>query len=584
MNRSSKIIRYRDALPVLLPLIVLLLWFAAPVFAESPTTEPQLEALPIHEQVLAHLKKQDSVLTRVLPDLHPKRTTYNAEAPIPPQCYTRTEGQYNPCYVCHQNQISQRENDLNDGSLQLAYAFSDVGVTNHWRNLFEDRSAAVANISDQQIRQWTSTDNYKALAPRLRTAGFNGWIPDLANLALGAGAFDAEGFALDGSHWVAFSYKPLPSTFWPTNGSTDDVMIRLGPAFRQTRAGVYSRDVYKANLAILEARIKGYEKISSLPVDERVVQVDLNQDGRLDVVEEISAVERYVGGAQDRFSNTYLYPRDTEFLHTVRYVGIDSQGLVGASERIKEVRYMRKWEDYSKATYQREYELENFGKEAGRLPRYALLGDQGLDNGYGWSVQGFIEDRKGELRTLTYEENLFCMGCHSSIGSTIDKTFAFPRKVDGAPGWKYIDLHDMPDAPNVGEEAGEIATYLARVGGGGEFRSNEEMFSKWFHPNGQLNRSAVAAARDVYELISPSPQRALELNKAYRVIVQEQDYLYGRDATVRPPKNVYQAVDVTAAPTLGDDKFFAWDIRLAWPETFAAEINFVKSTKPLPTP
>ena len=27
---------------------------------------------------------------------------HNREAVIPPQCYTRTEGRYNPCYVCHQ--------------------------------------------------------------------------------------------------------------------------------------------------------------------------------------------------------------------------------------------------------------------------------------------------------------------------------------------------------------------------------------------------------------------------------------------------------------------------------------------------
>ena len=56
---------------------------------------------------------------------------------------------------------------------------------------------------------------------------------------------------------------------------------------------------------------------------------------------------------------------------------------------------------------------QDFAKEAGRLPQYALVGDWGLDNGFGWSVQGFIEGVSGELRTLTYEENLFCMGCHT---------------------------------------------------------------------------------------------------------------------------------------------------------------------------
>jgi hypothetical protein len=263
-------------------------------------------------------------------------------------------------------------------------------------------------------------------------------------------------------------------------------------------------------------------------------------------------------------ATTYLYPQGTEFLHTVRYVGIDEDGGVVVPPRMKEVRYMRKWKAYNKAIYEREYQLENFAKEAGRLPSYQLIGDHGLDNGFGWSVQGFIEGHDGELRTLSYEENLFCMGCHASIGATIDKTFGFPRKVDGAEGWGYINLRGMTDAPNMGEQKGEIATYLERVGGGGEFRSNPEMFARWFHDDGRVNHEAIAGAKDVYDLIAPSPARARELNKAYRVIVAEQDYLYGRDATVVPPENVYRHIDNDTAPTLPVDKFFTWDIRLDW--------------------
>ena len=123
-------------------------------------------------------------------------------------------------------------------------------------------------------------------------------------------------------------------------------------------------------------------------------------------------------------------------------------------------------------------------KEAGNLPSYLDLGQYGLDNGNGWAIHGFIEDRKGRLRSLTYEENFSCMGCHNSVGSTIDKTFSFPRKLDGAAGWGYINLKGMPDAPNKGESTGEIATYLARVGGGSEFRNNDEMTARWFRPDG----------------------------------------------------------------------------------------------------
>ena len=132
---------------------------------------------------------------------------------------------------------------------------------------------------------------------------------------------------------------------------------------------------------------------------------------------------------------------------------------------MKEVRYLRKWRTYDRATLARHYAEERFAKEAGNLPSYHLIGDHGIDNGSGWAVQSFIEGAAGQLRAATYEENLFCMGCHGSIGATIDQTFSFPRKVDGAAGWGYVNFKGMPDAPNLGETRGEILTYLERAGG-----------------------------------------------------------------------------------------------------------------------
>ena len=533
----------------------------APIQSASENTAAQ--GPPSHERVIAYLREYRGVVPRPLPNAHPASTVYNPEAIIPPQCYTRTEGTFNPCYVCHQRAVPGRENTMNDDDLQSAYSFSDVGMANHWRNLFEDRSQAVAAISDAAIRAWVAEDNYTALAGRLRGADFQGWVPDLANLHLAEAAFDQEGFALDGSHWVAFNYKPFPSTFWPTNGSTDDVMIRLPSAFRANADGDYSRDVYQANLAIVEANIKGLPSISTPPVDEAQVGADLNEDGAYTVVENITAVGSFVGAARGAYLDTYLYPKGTEFLHTVRYLGIAPNGDIVPSRRMKEVRYMRKWVEYRKVMYQRYYELEAFEKELGNLPRYHLLGDQGLDGKFGWALQGFIEDAAGALRAATYEETLFCMGCHTSVGATIDKTFGFPRKVDGAAGWGYIDLKGMPDAPNRGETQGEIATYLARVGGGGEFRSNPEMVARWFRPDGTVDVEKVQAA-DVYQLTAPSVARALALNKAYRVIVAEQDYIYGRDANVTAPANVYRRIDNETAPTLPEARVFDWDIRLDW--------------------
>lgn len=515
-----------------------------------------------HEVLLERLRNSTAVIPPQ-PPVHPYQALYNREAVVPPQCYTRTEGRFNPCYVCHQDERPGRENRMNDRELQIAYSFSDVGQTNHWKNLFEDRSARVAEISDAQILRWVERDNYSALADRLREVEFAGWIPDLANLQQGRLAFDALGFARDGSHWVAFNYKPLPSAFWPTNGSTDDVMIRLPEVYRSGSDGRYSRDVYLANLAIVEASIKGFTELDTPPIDEREVGIDLDGDGTLAVTTVLRHVSGYVGAASKHFFEQGIYPMDTEFLHTVRYVGFDADGGIAPSTRMKEVRYMRKSYALPKFALAQGYTEEHWDKEMGRLPGYIDRGQRGLDNEMGWLVQGFIEDSRGELRASTYEENMFCMGCHTSVGATIDKTFSFPRKVDGAAGWGYIDLRGMPDAPNIGATKGEFATYFERAGSS-EFRSNDEIAARFFHADGSADATRIAAARDVYELVAPSRERALLLNKAYRVIVADQDFIHGRDATVKPPANVYERIDNASTPTLPAQHVHDWDIRLDW--------------------
>lgn len=535
----------------------------APPALVTPTTvvHTPKRRLP-HEDVLEALRMNASAVPEALP-VHPLHTIYNREATVPAMCYTRTDGRHNPCYVCHQNAIPDRLNTMNDGDLQEAYSFSTLGVTNHWRNLFEDRSQRVTAISDAEILAWVGEDNYSELAPRLRDAGFKGYVPDLQGLQRGALAFDDEGFAKDGSDWVAFSYKPLPSTFWPTNGAIDDVMIRLATPFRTTASGAYSRDVYKANLALVEAQIKGLTSITVRDIDERAFGEDLDGDRRLGIIQRITKMDDFVGAAKGWFSLPYAFPLDTEFLHSVRYLGVGEDGSIHAPPRMKELRYMRKRFMLTQPQVYEAYLQEAYDKEAGYLPGYIDRGHHGLDNEMGWVIAGFIENREGNLRFNTFEENLACMGCHSSLGSTIDNTFSFARKVDGAAGWGYIDLRGMPDAPNRGESRGEIATYLERAGGGSELRNNAEMEERWF-TEGRPDPTKLAAAKDVYDLITPSPRRALELNKAYRVIVEDQDFIYGRDPTIVPPENVYQAIDNESSPTLPQEVTYAWDIRLDW--------------------
>jgi hypothetical protein len=547
---------------------------------------PEPKPAPAPAQVREEVRSIDLVAklktwTEVLP---PKADgpgfhhAWNKEAPVPPQCYTKTDGVYNPCYVCHQNALPGRENQQNDGSLQEEYAFSDVGLTNHWKNLFEDRSARVAAISDEAITAYVMQDNYTELGERLRAADFRGWIPDIKNLAAGPAAFDDEGFAKDGSWWVAFSYKPLPSTFWPTNGSTDDVMIRLPAKFYTTKAGKTSREVYKANLAILEAALKGRTEMPALPFDEASFGVDLDGNRRIGPARRVVRPERYVGAASDVAASPSLYPEGTEFLHTVRYIGTDRTGRIFNAPRMKEVRYMVKVTMMPPAQLGSRYDEEFQDKKEGNLPRYHEQGSgghAGIYNKMGWNITGFIEAFDGRLRYTTYEERLACIGCHNTVGSTIDKTFAFPRKVDGPRGWRYIDLRGMPDAPNLTADgrpddnarasgAGEFLTYLRRVGGGTEFRSNPEMQAKWYRADGTLDEARVRAARDVYELVTPSRTRALLLNKAYKAIVEDQDFIFGRDATVTPPVNVFAEVNPKTAPTLPPERRFAWNIVLDW--------------------
>lgn len=497
-------------------------------------------------------------------------STYNPEGVIPPQCYTKHDAAFNPCMTCHQSYpYKSRPNQMGDGGLQREYAFSDLGVVNHWLNLFEDRTDAMANISDQDVIDYIYTDNYTPLIKQLHeTPDWQGPIPAIENLHLGKQAFDEQGFALDGSGWVAFNYKPMPSTFWPTNGSTDDVMVRLPENFRASDCDseAFSRDTYLANLSILEASIKRLESISTPPIDENKVCTDLNGDGQLTTVENINQLSRFVGQASDIETADMIYPVGTQFLHTVRYIGITAEGEITVSPRMKEVRYMKKFQFFNISHLASMYGNEHQEKIDGLLPKYIHRGDQGTDNSFGWMVQGFIEAEDGHLRRQTQEEHLFCMGCHTTIGSTIDQTFAFPRKVTGAKGWGYINLKGMSDTPNVdGPGYGEIKHYLKTVGGGNEFRENLEMVERFFNQDGTLNEAAVDQARDVYDLITPGLRRALDLNKAYMTIVHDQDYIHGRDANLTPAKNVHPNID-NHTPVLPEDKTVPWDIRLLWPE------------------
>jgi hypothetical protein len=103
------------------------------------------------------------------------------------------------------------------------------------------------------------------------------------------------------------------------------------------------------------------------------------------------------------------------------------------------------------------------------------------------------------------------------------------------------------------------------VGGGSEFRNNDEMTARWFRADGTPDPEKLATAKDVYDLITPSPGRAIALNKAYRTIVEDQDYIYGKDTVLAPPANVYDRIENDKTPTLPPERIYKWNILLDWP-------------------
>ena len=513
----------------------------------------------------------------------------NSAAYIPSQCYTKTKDDqcrvYNPCFTCHIN--SKAPNYINDADLQERYTFSEYTKTNRYSNLFKDRTQAIVKLSDAQILSYVREDNYKdtegdlILTKKLNdlpkkwdvndNGKWDGYLPDCYFF------FDTEGFDKDpqGNYtgWRAFAYYPFLGTFWPTNGSTDDVLIRLPKEFREDSNGEENLTIYKINLAIVESLIKE-EDILIDEVDETTVGVDLDQSGTLgrstmvkynwikptydpatNKLKDFSM--QYVGKANALLqSNEYLiapglYPKGTEFLHSVRYIDIDEDHTtVKIAPRMKELRYGKKthWNSYAQMQNAATAEIKEKDQFPDRLRKIIGNSEEGLGTGLGWVYQGFIEDAEGSLRPQNYEETQFCIGCHSGIGAIVDSTFVFPRKLEQNSWYHWGQdpngLKGIPE-PLTKDGRGEYQLYLSFNHAGDEFRANNEVLEKFFDVNGALKEQEAAKIKeDISYLLYPSIKRALELNKAYKVIVDEQSYIYGRDAHVTPLTNVHQRVEI----------------------------------------
>ncbi len=521
-------------------------------------------------------------------NLREKTLVQNKAAYITSQCYTKTKdengGVHNPCMNCHVH--SKEPNYLDDYALQETYAYTnDYTRVNHFTNLFKDRTDAVDAISDEAILEYVRHDNYKddsgriTLAEQLKhlpetwdyneNGTWDGYTPDCEF------NFDDEGFDKSNDNnytgWRAFAYYPFLGTFWPTNGSTDDVLIRLSEVFRQDASGNFSLEAYKINLAVVEAMIKE-NNITIDATDETQWGVDLDKDGTLATATQVTydwaplenRYMSYVGKAKTEYdaimaSSGYmpmaagLYPAETEFLHSVRYIDV-VDGTPTMAARMKELRYARKysWNTYPQLQNAVNAEIKEKHDFPERLRTIIGNVEQGVQTSYGWVYQGFIEDKEGYLRPQTYEESIYCVGCHSTMGAIVDSTFVFARKFDHTQhqmGWYHwtqkADAFKNLKEPRLADGRYEYSLYLEHNHAGDEFRDNQEVMDKFFDANGTLKSDAVSALHsDVSSLIIPSATRALTLNKAYKVIVDEQSYIYGRDAHVSPVSNVYEEVEM----------------------------------------
>ncbi len=514
------------------------------------------------------------------------RELYNKSAYIPSQCYTKTidvSGDiHNPCYSCHVK--SQRPNYIDDSDLQLNYSFPGDALINPWANLFKDRTIEIDAITDDAISEYIRSSNYIAkddeagvspsiaLVKRLADLSeewdyngnkrWDGFTPDAWF------NFDGEGFDRDPEYgytgWRAFAYYPFLGTFWPNNGSTDDVLIRLPESFRTDDEGLFSLDIYKVNLAIVEAMLKE-KNIPIDPVSEKDLDgMDIDKDGSIGIANQVTyewaplkkQFMTYVGMAKKLQKDgeihlaAGLYPEGTEFLHSVRYIDVNDEGRNQLSARMKELRYAKKtkWLDYSQLRAQADQEVKEKDAFPDRLR--TVLGDseKGVSNGKGWLYAGYIEDAAGELRPQSYEELVFCVGCHGGIGGNRDGIFSFARKFDAALDkndwlhWSQLSDQNIAEPLRVDGEH-EYTHYLQHNGSGNEFRSNGEIQQRFFDQDGELKADQLDLLHeDMTHLLYASKERALLLNKAYRVIVREQSFVEGRDATLLPLETVHREV------------------------------------------
>lgn len=394
----------------------------------------------------------------------------NPHAHIPAQCYIETShGTQNACMFCHTDGVSnlklgnnnaQAGANPNVGNLQAEYAFGVVNFPfvvnssiNPWINTLkpeELRKAVDAQgykPEEWDMQAYIRQDNWKAAFAQ-RPGSSRDWDPkidspfrlfpglspdDLPAMEDGfvRSTVEARGFFNDGKGWItgwrAVNFMPY-GIFTPLAGSVSGIYIRLPTQMMQREDGSFDLATYKTNLDLVERTIQ----------------------------DRLQGETHYTGAAKNIAIVRGQYPLGTEFAHPLHYVDVEADGSNPSissfpgtrSQHVKEIRWMYKAHPWYP---------EEFGqglKDEG-APVYANREQGWIENGVGWILGGWIEDKDGALRPQTPSELTQCVSCHSGnvrqaeigqnatytsgTGNTIDSTWALPRKFAGDAGWKEMN-------------------------------------------------------------------------------------------------------------------------------------------------
>jgi len=427
--------------------------------------------------------------TPLLGELINRTTFAHPYAHIPAQCYIETSGgTQNACLFCHSNGAFKRGLGNNNpqagyepivGNLQLEYAFVALnyphvvnGSRMPWENTLQPeklravldalRQAQGASINpatwnmQSYLREnnWSAAYQQRPGSPLEWDSGVESpfrLFPGLDPADLPA---DKDGFVRstkarnghfhDGqgylTGWRAVNFMPY-GIFTPHSGSVSGIYLRLPKIFMQNAQGNDDLAIYQANLDLVARAIQ-----------------DRLHDGD----------KTYVGAAAAIPVQRGLYPLGTEFAHPLHYVDVAADGTDHAispfpgtrSRRVKEIRYMYKYQAYDPAAVAP-------GNKREDAPVYAHRQQGWIDNGAGWYLAGYIEAADGTLRPQTPSELTQCVGCHSGnvyqagaphaplnsgTGNTIDSTWAFPRQWQNG-GWAEMDYFGYRAHPQAATDA-----------------------------------------------------------------------------------------------------------------------------------